>query len=109
MRTTSDHQRIFLVKISGYATRALAARQKQKLCACSQQVTTTIDLSLGYSSLKSRDMRAVHSRRARILAAISLPAHVGILRSLEFGLEKGKNKSKQTIKMLKRATNPRQL
>ena len=32
-------------------------------------------LSLGYSSLKSRDIRGVHSRRARILAAISLPCH----------------------------------
>ena len=32
-------------------------------------------LSLGYSSLKSREILGVHSRRARILAAISLPCH----------------------------------
>jgi len=32
-------------------------------------------LSLGYSSLKSRDIRGVHSRSLRILATISLPCH----------------------------------
>ena len=32
-------------------------------------------LSLGYSSLKSRDILGVHSLSARILAAISLPCH----------------------------------
>ena len=31
--------------------------------------------SLGYSSLKSLDILGVHSLRARILAAISLPCH----------------------------------
>ena len=33
-------------------------------------------LSLGYSSLKSRDILAVHSRSARIFAAISFPCHL---------------------------------
>jgi len=32
--------------------------------------------NLGYSSLKSREIRGVHSRIARILAAISLPCHL---------------------------------
>ena len=31
--------------------------------------------NLGYSSLKSREILGVHSRRARIFAAISLPCH----------------------------------
>ena len=33
-------------------------------------------LSLGYSSLKSRDILGVHSRSARIFAAISFPCHL---------------------------------
>ena len=34
-----------------------------------------INLSLGYSSLKSLDILGVHSLRAKILAAISFPCH----------------------------------
>lgn len=33
------------------------------------------NLSFGYSSLKSRDMRGVHSRSCSIFATISLPCH----------------------------------
>ena len=31
--------------------------------------------NFGYSSLKSREIRGVHSRTAKILAAISFPCH----------------------------------
>jgi len=34
------------------------------------------NLSFGYSSLKSRDIRSVHSLSLRILATISLPCHL---------------------------------
>lgn len=47
----------------------------KKMHMVDEQITVQTYLSFGNSSLKSRDILGVHSRRTRIFATISFPCH----------------------------------